>query len=269
MTTTKRKRLWIGGIAAAVGIALIVFAVVPLASARTGNVPSATAGGTQLTGFNQPWNANSITPTLGTGCTAGKSPSNVYSNNVGTSSVALNGWLNATPAGSTCVGETISGDAHAGWHAATFSPSSTGWFRVSATWNITAQLFLTTNCSGQGSGTYLTNYAELNVSPYFAVWNNALGDGWTLPNSVTSAYVHVDTRDQTCTSNHAVFNKTWSDHDLTVTAQAWLTSSDQYIPRAAVDSNGFVVSSSAGAGMPLFTKASWSVSATLLYMTVS
>jgi hypothetical protein len=128
-----------------------------------------------------------------------------------------------------------------------FIPASTGFYTLTATWEFSLSLYVQAFCPSAVSGNSLADYAEINVTPIMAIYNQSLFDGWVVPNTLQSAF-HLDTRDLVCVKNvqglyvislPRTFTKTFTE-----TTFCYLQAAAKYEPRAGLDMQMFVVSTS-------------------------
>jgi hypothetical protein len=138
------------------------------------------------------------------------------------------------------------GDSHAGTHtAATFTPTTSGYYVFSATYTIDLTIQVYATCTSSGAlGVNQPDYAEVNVTPYIALYNDNYGDGSTVPNADFNVF-HYDTRDLAC-SGTVINSQITFDQTMTINTYAYLFSSCTYAPRAALDLQTFVVSTTPG-----------------------
>jgi hypothetical protein len=124
------------------------------------------------------------------------------------------------------------------------SVSSSRMYTVTA--SVTFSLAATVYASG-GAGCFggsLSDYAEVNITPYLAIWNATSASPYTLPAAYQTLF-HLDSRDHYCGSGGAISLTEALTGTLPVTAYVYLQSGDQYQPSAGLQVTAFVVSTSA------------------------
>ena len=203
------------------------------------------------------WTPNDLNRT-GTGCGTGAS---TYAGPHMTSDTSgiIDGAIDAAPAASAgCTPMWMSLAEGAGEHACIgtgcpststyFVPTTTGFYTFTATWVLSLSMYVLAFCpSGGVSGSSLSDYAEVNVTPYMAIYNQSNPDGWGVPNNFQMQF-HMDTRDLVCVTNLQGYHFASQAITLTKTVTSdtvvYLTAGFGYEPRAALHMEMFVVATS-------------------------
>jgi hypothetical protein len=219
---------------------------------------------TTLNSFFDAWGGTTFAKSSsGSDCLwEGSSPSYATS---GSSGISISANLNPNPVSGGCTPMWMYGEANAGWHAcasscANFAPTQTRFYNVTATWELTINVGVYAYCGSASSGDGLGDFAEVNVTPYMAIWNVGLGEDYTLVNTYYPL-IQINTQDMACSSSSINVDKTWGQ-TVTMNTMAWLSSAYTYQPRAAIEAETFVVSTDSG-GTAMYASGQFSVTGTL------
>jgi hypothetical protein len=160
--------------------------------------------------------------------------------------------------GTGCTTQTLVERAWTGTHTSgTYTPTSTGTYTFTATWHFTIAFSVYAQCgSSTAYGVSLNNYATLNVTTYFALYDNTANDGQTVPNTFMTSVYWLDSRDQQCVSGapsswgnpNAAYAIVDLDQSFSMTCQALLNSANTYAPRAAFQMTAFAYGDSGSGG---------------------
>lgn len=267
--SSRHGKVGIGVSLIAAGAILVVLELSLASSAANATSPTATqlTPLTTLNSFYSPYTSTTFQMSTGSDCGwEGNAPAASTS---GSNSVSISAALNPNPHSGGCSPMWMFGSSDAGWHvygpsgAYYFTPSQTRFYNMSASWSVTINLYVAAACGSASNGVSLPDYAEVNITPTVALFNVNLNDGQTLPSAQVLNYIHGDTRDLACSSGVINFDQTWSQ-TITMTAQAWLSSSYSYAPRASMSASTFVVSTDSQ-----YAAGTYSVSGTLNSVTLT
>jgi hypothetical protein len=207
-----------------------------------------------------PWNGNNNLDRTGSGCTlnVGSNPS-LSMTTSGT--VTGSGDWNPTP-GSSCSPMWARGDAFAGAHACVgscngdFTPSANGLYQLTVNWTFSITVKVWAFCGNSGTGNNQPNYAEVNVTPYMAVYDYSQSEGWTMPNSYYPA-IHLDSRDLPCTtsgSGTAAQQSVTLSQDVTTVGYGYFTTVNSYEIHGALDISFWQIATSSDASEAAFSQ---------------
>jgi hypothetical protein len=263
-TSHTRHVLLYAAIAVTIGIGFAVVGAFPQTSLAGERRIVAPSGGSHLqtdtswTSYYAAWRTPNDVNASGTGCSYSASTYHEPAMTTSSSGIVATPLMDAAPsATSPCTSATMSASDNAGTMACIgsscpssstyFAPTSTGYYTFTATWEFSLSLYVQAFCPGAVSGNSLSDYAEINVTPFMAIYNQSMPDGWVVPNTLQSAF-HLDTRDLSCVKNAQglyviilprTFTKTFTE-----TTFCYLQSGAKYEPRAGMDMQMFVVSTS-------------------------
>lgn len=242
------------------GTLAVVSAAIPSVHAPAA---SPVAGGshfvpeTSWTSYYAAWHTYNDVNESGTGCTVGTGSFDHEPHMTSDSSgvVSADVLVNPVPS-SPCTLGWMSASGTAGEHACIgagcpsysnyYDPTTTGFYTFTATWELSMSMYVFVTCpAGGDSGNSLSNYAYINVTPLFAIYNQSMPDGWTVPNTFQPVF-HLDSRDAVCVTNiqgiHYIDLTRTLTQTVTSTTLCYLTAGDYYEPRAALNMQAFVVS---------------------------
>jgi hypothetical protein len=241
------RTLPLGLVAILIGVCLIAYSMTsglrPEGTTQSTSPGTAVNPQTTLSSFWDSWGSSAFTHSTGSDCDwEGSQPTWATTT---PSEISVNAALNPNPVNGGCNPMWMLGEAWAGWHVCgtscdNFAPSQTRFYNVTATWSVEITVSVYAYCGSASSGAGLSDYADVNITPYMAIWNSNLDENYPLINTYFPE-IQVSTLDLACSSDAVNFDKTWGQ-TVTMTSMAWLSSSYTYQPRAAFEGQTWVVS---------------------------